>query len=237
MRDIQGGPLSAVAQAKYCNDHIHLLEALRAFHRIHPSDAVRDRLWETTLILARTVTRTAHPSAHDLHSRDWREHYDDDLISFGHDSETSWLLLDSCDAIGISPSLLMPWCIDLFGMLRSHGIRANDGSVYNRARVGSRAHDRNRIWWVQAEVLVGCLDLHVRTGSLAAGRTYLDLLRWIEQQQADWEHGEWHHCITATGRREGPKAGEWRGPYHSARSMIECLERLHRLPPVPALLA
>ena len=82
---------------------------------------------------------------------------------------------------------------------------------------------------MQAEALVGCLDLYERTGLPEAGRAYLSILRWIDEAQADWTHGDWHECITPSGASEGQKAGPWKGPYHSGRAMLECIGRIARL--------
>ncbi|MCC6242099.1 MAG: AGE family epimerase/isomerase [Gemmatimonadaceae bacterium] len=219
----------SVAMEKWQNDHVHALEALVAYFAIAPSPLVRERIVETILILSRTVVRSDHASSRDLHSRAWHPDPTDRRVSYGHDVECGWLLLDACDAIGMSPSLLLPHVTAIFGTLLAHGLDLGGGGVCHTGNVGASADDRRKIWWVQAEVLVGSLDLYMRTGLPAAGRVYLEVLQWIDSKQADWTNGEWHDCITASGVPGGKKAAHWKGPYHSGRAMIECLLRVARL--------
>lgn len=220
-----------VASAKWQNDHVHVLEALVSYHALNASPPVRERILECMTILTTTVMRSHHASSRDRHSRSWRADARDHRVSYGHDVECAWLLLDAADALDLSPSLMLPHARAIFGTLQREGLDRRRGGVHREGLAGGRRVDRQKIWWVQAEVLVGCLDLYVRTGKPEAGRTYLEILRWIESAQADWDNGEWHECVTPGGRPEGRKAGPWKGPYHAGRAMMECLMRVSRLSP------
>ena len=78
-----------------------------------------------------------------------------------------------------------------------------------------------------AEALIASLDQYLATGLPTAGQCFAGTLDWIVGHQVDWSHGEWHARIDESQRPLGDKAGaHWKGPYHTGRALLTCLERL-----------
>jgi mannobiose 2-epimerase len=182
------------------------------------------------LILTSSVRHPGADGARERHQRDWTPSDSAGRlrVSYGHDLEAGWLLLATADTLRLPPAPLVHQARSAVRVMLDHG-RDRRGGVCNSGPLRGRADDRQKIWWVQAECLVACLDQYARSGDEAARQAYLELLDWIATRQVDWVHGEWHHTIHPSGRVTGGKAGPWREPYHAGRAMLECLERLGRL--------
>ena len=100
------------------------------------------------------------------------------------------------------------------------------GGFYSSGPVDERADDLNKTWWVQAEALVSALTMFRLTRKLKFWECFLKTLSWIENYQADWEGGEWHHFISPDGNPHGPKKEPWKGAYHTGGAMMKCIEGL-----------
>ena len=211
--------------AKTFNTHLHLLEGITRYFIATRDDKARHRIDELLLIIGSAVVRKSIRACSDAHLRDWtplldRRHA---FTSYGHDIESGWLMVRACEAIGVSPQPL----VDLFRSFADYGLKygfdTRRGGFYHMGRFNKRASDRSKVWWVQAESMLGLLVLWKLTGDQtyrdAASRT----LKWIYDRQADWKYGEWHARIDARGRPGGNKTGPWKGPYHSGRALLESL--------------
>ena len=96
---------------------------------------------------------------------------------------------------------------------------------------GSLIHENNDCdlhWWVQAENVVGWLNLYQYFGDRQALEKALRCYQYIKDHLVDWEHGEWYWSRRADGtvNRDDDKAGFWKCPYHNSRMCLEIIERL-----------
>jgi len=149
-------------------------------------------------------------------------------VSFGHDVENVWLLMDACDAAKISNYLFQDLYRGLFGYSHKYGYDGVNGGFYDSGPFNQPADRRQKVWWVQSEALVSALRMYQLTGD----PLYLDVfdktLDFVEKQQIDWAGGEWHNMINESGKPAGAKASTWKAAYHNGRAMIECLELLKK---------
>ena len=75
-----------------------------------------------------------------------------DVTSFGHDIEASWLIDEALDVIGSTNPDYKRMVLDLAYAVSERAVQ-QDGSLMNEQE-GSHL-DTSRIWWVQAEAMVG----------------------------------------------------------------------------------
>jgi mannose/cellobiose epimerase-like protein (N-acyl-D-glucosamine 2-epimerase family) len=136
------------------------------------------------------------------------------------------MLMDACAALGISDRPLVPMFAALWDHALAHGFDHQRGGFYKEGGVRLPAHARSKLWWVQAEGLLSALRMHRRTGEARYLAAFDATLRWIVDEQADWEHGDWHREVSRYGLRRGDKAGPWQDGFHQARALIQCLEIL-----------
>ena len=216
------------ARMKTFNAHLHMLEALSAFSKLSDADMWHTRIWETLLILTNTVYRGGYRTSTDWHREDWTPLLEKNFVdvSYGHDLEAVWMVQAASMDLGIPPSLFSTWGRALFDHALQWGWDRKRGGVYFRGPLGGPAYNREKVFWVQAEVLVSTLMAFRATGDPRYGELYLSTLDWVTHRQVDWSGGEWHAEIREDGRIEGAKAGLWKSPYHTGRSMMMCLRLL-----------
>ena len=213
---------------KTFDEHLHVLEALSRLGTLARGHDVRHRLIEMILILTSTVVRKSHGAVTDRHRRDWTPLLDPGhvSVSYGHDLEALWLVCDACTVAGLPRELVIDWARTLADFTCRWGVDRKDGGVYFRGPLSGPAHGREKIWWVQAEALVGFLQLYRLTGDTQYGELYLSTLERIERHHVDWEYGDWHTAVPHSSRFDSAKSGVWKTPYHNGRSMMKCIELL-----------
>ena len=213
---------------KTVNDHLHVLEALSCFARVMPDPRVLSRLAECILIMTSSVVRKASGAITDRHRPDWTPLLDraNVLVSYGHDLEAVWLVLEACAVAGIPQALVIDWARAIADYTCRWGIDRRAGGIYLAGPLGGPAHSRDKIWWVQAEVLIGSLALYRLTGESRYAGLYLRTLDWIERCYIDWEHGDWYVAVPRSRQFGSDKAGVWKSPYHNGRAMMKSIELL-----------
>lgn len=159
-------------------------------------------------------------------------------ISYGHDIEASWLMLEAAQVIG-DPALLEETleATGLLGNAALEGLRADGSMVYEMHDSGELDTDRH--WWVQAETVVGLLYLARFHGDASAADKALKTWRYIRRNMVDAENGEWWWRRSGKPeemegqadirRFEDDKAGFWKCPYHNSRMCMEGIRQLRQL--------
>ena len=165
-----------------------------------------------------------NPETHHLDlffEMDWTR--DADLReSYGHDIECSWLMHEAALVLGDKQVLdKVEPIVRLVAQASEKGLRP-DGSLIHEN------NDCNLHWWVQAENVVGWLNLYQYFGDRQALEKALRCYQYIKDHLVDWEHGEWYWSRRADGtvNRDDDKAGFWKCPYHNSRMCLEIIERL-----------
>ena len=215
---------NGVMAERTMNTLLHVLEAYTELYRVGGDEEVRERLLEILDTWEKHVYNPDLKRQEVFFDHDW--HTLIDLHSFGHDIETSWLcdrtleiLDDEALTARIRPKLLSLAEKTLELAYTENGF-ANE---MERGKV-----DTTRVWWVQAEALLGFLNAWQKTGEVK----YLDAVKhqwmFIRDHLTDPREGsEWFWCTTAKGVPfEKPIVEPWKCPYHNGRMVFEILRRL-----------
>ncbi|HUP01070.1 MAG TPA: AGE family epimerase/isomerase [Gemmatimonadota bacterium] len=211
------------------NTHLHVMEALNEYYPLSKDSLVRERLIEMTRIMTSAVIRKRHAAGTNAHYVDWIPLVGHrTTVSYGHDIENVHLLIVACEALGWPQAPFIDLYVSLFETALIYGRDRRAGGFFLAGWPGLPAHRREKVFWVQAEILLGCARMLHLTGHDIYAETFLETLGWIENRQVDWERGEWHLVVETSGRATGDKAGLWKEPYHHGRAMIECLELMGR---------
>ncbi len=224
----EGSYMGAGGELKLMNTHLHLLEAMTTFYRASKLPLARERLLELINIESNAVIRKNLGACTDKYERDWTPRLDGDFarVSYGHDIENVWLLIDACDAAGVSNYPFMDLYHTLFDYSLRYGYDEVNGGFYDSGPFNQSADRRNKVWWVQAEAIASALHMYRVTGEPKYLSVFEKTSGFIENNMVDWANGEWHHYITPEGTIKGDKASPWKAGYHNGRAMIECLEIL-----------
>jgi cellobiose epimerase len=213
---------------KTVNGHMHWMSALAALVEIAPAERPIERLRELVTILGELGDggSTGYPNRYreDLSPiPGWR-------TSFGHDVEAAWLLMEACRVLDLADTALLPVWRALWENALERGFDRERGGLYEGGEPGRPADRLEKVWWVQAEGLLGAKLMYLRTGDQRYERAFLRILDWIVRGQADWERGDWHRVVAPDATVTGDKAGAWECPFHQGRALLECLEAMPRTP-------
>jgi mannobiose 2-epimerase len=219
------------AMIKRMNTHIHLLEAVTEFCSLSCEPIVRERLVELIFINSNSVVRKDAGACTDQYFENWkpRRGRNFDQVSYGHDVENIWLLMEACRAAGINNAPLLDLCQTLFNYALRYGYDRKNGGFYYSGPLNAPADRREKIWWVQAEGLVAALHMFRMTEEEIYRECFLKTLDWILNRQVDWHCGDWYESVGPDGKVTGVKTGPWKCPYHNGRAMLQCLEMLGEL--------
>ena len=220
--------MHAAPGVKLQNTHLHLVEGITTYYQATQDPIAAQRLAELVLVLSGCVFHQDVGACSDKFNTNWTPmrgpQYD--RASYGHDVENVWLLMRTCDTIGVSNGPLLSFYQTVFWYSLRHGYDEEHGGFYDTGPFGKPADRRRKIWWVQSEGLVGALAMYQLTRDKVYLECFTKTLDWIDKHQVDWQNGDWFGVIEEDGTPSGAKADLWKSPYHNGRAMIECLERL-----------
>ncbi len=149
------------------------------------------------------------------------------LESYGHDIECSWLLHEAAIVLDDKGELArVEPIVQQVARASEKGLNA-DGSMVHEANLDTGTVDTDRHWWVQAEAVVGFINIYQHFGDEAALQKALHCWQYIKEQIIDRDGGEWLWSRHADGtpNLDDDKAGFWKCPYHNSRMCLEIIER------------
>ena len=209
-------------ESKTMNTHLHVLEAYTGLYRVWKDPLLEARLRSLIEVFERHILGSdGHLKL--FFDNSWNCGYD--IVSYGHDIETSWLLHEAALVLGDEAVLkrvekLVPSILEA----ASEGFSPAEGLIYEKS---SDRLDKDRHWWVQAEAVVGFFNLWDHFGIQEGLENALASWDFIKSSLIDRENGEWFWSVRADGsvNRDDDKAGFWKCPYHNGRMCMEIIER------------
>jgi mannobiose 2-epimerase len=226
-----GGYVGAIGVKTY-NTHLHLMEAMTEYYRSVKDPTALQRLNELLDININTVLYPTVNANVDAFHRDWTVVNEPNNLraSYGHDIECLWLVIDAARFTGRSASIYRTWAEKLGANIMKYGYDRDNGGLFESGPLDKPADKKQKTWWVQAEALVGFLQLYELTGKPEYYEAFSKTLDFCAKYQVAKEGGWW-----ATRNTDGSPAPDktrtsmWQGGYHAGRSMLECSHRLEAL--------
>lgn len=207
------------------NTLLHVFESYTEFYRVTKKKEVKERLeWMMDIIAEKIYNPKLHRQEVFFDSE-----YNTliDLHSYGHDIETAWLVDRGVEIVG-NPEYeakMTPITKDLTRQIYETAYKSH--SLSNECEKG--VVDTNRVWWVQAEAVVGFLNGYQKDKNrpeyLEAAE---DIWQYIKTYLIDTREGsEWHWLLDEEGRpyEDKPIVEPWKCPYHNGRMCIEVIRR------------
>ena len=149
------------------------------------------------------------------------------LESYGHDIECSWLMHEAALVLGDKKVLeKVEPIVQMVAKASEKGL-CPDGSMIHEANLDTGYVDADLHWWVQAENVVGWLNVYQYFGDEKALQRADACWQYIKQNLIDYEHGEWFWSRRKDGtlNLSDDHAGFWKCPYHNSRMCLETIER------------
>jgi cellobiose epimerase len=214
-----------IACAKSMNTNLHVLEALTSLHAASEDATVALALRKLIEVhLERIVTPSAHLGLY--FNNDWSRL--DAVISYGHEIEASWLLTEAAERTGDEQlGTRVRKCALGIAAAIARVLDAHQGSLPNELKEGRL--DTDRIWWVQAEGIVGMVNAWELSGDPGYLRRASKIWDFVKAFLMDRAHGEWFWGVRHPGGAPLPdryKGGPWKASYHNGRACMQIMSRL-----------
>ncbi|MBQ3705159.1 MAG: AGE family epimerase/isomerase [Clostridia bacterium] len=212
---------NGVMATRTMNTLLHVVEAYTELHRAEPWEPVRRAAVAGLEILRGRMYNQEKHRLEVFMDDEYRPLLD--MQSYGHDIESGWLLWDSAREF-FPETELAPWrnmCLDLLESVRRRAF--TDHGLKNEWVNGQV--DELRIWWVQAETMLG----------LSCGLEMTKDESWKRDLDTQWEtikrmivdprpNGEWYWSVYEDGSlTERPMVEEWKCPYHNGRMCLRLM--------------
>jgi len=214
---------NGVMAEKTMNTLLHVLEAYTELYRVGGDARVRERLVFILNVLEKHIYNPEKRRQEVFFDRAY--HSLIDLHSYGHDIETSWLADRALDVLGDAALTARIRPLLMAMAEETHEKAFTDHGFANECERGRV--DQTRVWWVQAEALVGFVNAYQRTGETKFLDAARSQWRYIRDVIADKRDGaEWYWCVREDGTPiDKPIVEPWKCPYHNGRMALEVIER------------
>ncbi|WP_341227566.1 AGE family epimerase/isomerase [uncultured Arcticibacterium sp.] len=217
--------LSKGISRKSMNTHLHLLECFANLYRIDKSEKVHFHLKHCLEIMLDRIIGEGNTRMTLFFSEDWTPQTK--VISYGHDIEASWLVLEAAEILGDEDlierckKVCLPIARD-----SAEGIQADKGMIYEfDPETGHGNFSRD--WWVMAEAMVGFYNAYQMSGKSHYLEKSENCWTFINEHLIDHENGEWYGGVNAKHEiTNSSKGNPWKAPYHNARACMEIYKRI-----------
>lgn len=213
-------------EKKSMNTHLHVLEGYTGLYRVWKSDELKGKLAELIETMLDHIIDDEGKHFHLFLDEEW--HVKSERISYGHDIEGSWLLVEAAEVLGDEALLqrVRKVAVSMAEATLAEGI-AEDGGIWNEAD-SKGLIERSRDWWPQAEAIVGFYNAYQMTGDARFLEAASNSWTFTHNYIVDHKLGEWYWGVDETLQPlvHEPKVSAWKCPYHNSRACFEMIGRL-----------
>jgi cellobiose epimerase len=229
------------------NSSIHVLEAYTELYRSWRNPGLREQL-SSLLTLIRDTMVNPRGYLHLFFTPDWKPvsfrdatpaerdaHYGLDHVSFGHDYETAFLMLEASFVLGLRGDVRT---LMVAKKMLDHAIENGwdrerggfvDGGYYASSGGPCTVVRPTKNWWAQAEALNALLLFGTIFPDEPTYREHF-LRQWtyVNRYLIDHEKGDWFEggIDREPDFRAGPKSHMWKCTYHTGRALMNCITLL-----------
>jgi len=232
------------------NSSIHLLEAFTELYQVWPDALLRERLNEMLLLIRDKIT-TPKGNLILFFQPDWTpvsfrntdkenilKHRYLDHVSFGHDVETAYLMLEASHALGNTNDTVT---LTVGRRMVDHALKNGwdnikggfyDEGYYFKGDNSITIIKDTKNWWAQAEGL--------NTLLLMADKFPNDPMRYFDKFKLLWNYtntylvdhvyGDWYEggIDKQPELRKSLKGYIWKATYHTFRALNNCIQELRK---------
>lgn len=212
-------------ERKTMNTHLHILEPYTNLYRVWKDERLEKQLRNLINLFTEKILnlRTGHLEL--FFNDDWVSKYR--IVSYGHDIEASWLIHEAALVLGDKTVLTkVEPLVEYIAAAADEGLTPEGSMIYetfpDKGKTDTDCH-----WWVQAENVVGHVNLYQHFDDEVALQKAFRCWEFIKNNLVDTVNGEWHWSVLADGtvNTTDDKAGFWKCPYHNGRMCMEVMER------------
>ncbi|WP_149206454.1 AGE family epimerase/isomerase [Flavobacterium johnsoniae] len=212
-------------EKKTMNTHLHIIEAYANLFKVWKDETLKKDSIELLETIEKHFINTETGHLRLFFDENWIEK--PDVISYGHDIEAAWLLLQCAEVLEEE---------NLIANYKKHAVQIaevtkegfdTDGGLWYEFEPKENELIAEKHWWVQAEALIGFYNAY----QLTEKEEYLEIVfknwNFIKKHILDHKNGEWFWGIYKDySLIEKDKAGFWKCPYHNSRACLELINRI-----------
>jgi mannobiose 2-epimerase len=231
------------------NSSIHLLEAYTELYHVWKDEKLKKQL-TGLLILIRDVITTPKGHMNLFFDNDWtrvsfrsaskdvrEKNYRLDHVSFGHDYETGFLMLETSYKLGLqNDTKTLLTAKKMLDHAIANGWDEVNGGFWDAGyyiegeeKITIIQHTKN--WWAQAE---GLNALLLMSRIFPDEKIYQDYFHkqwnYIKNYLLDNENGDWYEggLDKEPDFKKGPKGHIWKAAYHTGRALMNSVKILSK---------
>lgn len=206
---------------KTMNTHLHLLEAYTTLLEIHQNSDVEKAL-KNLIYLMQSKFLNSENHYELFFDLKWK--LMGKKVSFGHDIEAAWLIIDAATLLKDE---------ELIQLAKNSAIKVaetflkeaidSEGAVMNEKDLSSNIIDNDRHWWPQAEAIIGLHKLYKLTKQEYYLTNAVRVWNFTKNHMIDYKNGEWYFRIDQNGDvyTQEDKVSMWKAPYHNSRACMK----------------
>ncbi|MBC7847632.1 MAG: AGE family epimerase/isomerase [Flavobacterium sp.] len=212
-------------EKKTMNTHLHIVEGYANLYRVWNDENLKNVIIELLEVIETHFINEETGHLRLFFDENWVEK--PDVISYGHDIEAAWLLLQCAEISGHEA---------LIERYKKYAIQMTDATIEGIDQDGGLWYElepkkniliKEKHWWPQAELMIGFYNAY----QLTRDENYLNIVlkNWgfIQKHLLDKNNGEWFWGVYEDySLIQKDKAGFWKCPYHNSRA---CIELIHRI--------
>jgi mannobiose 2-epimerase len=211
-------------EKKTMNTHLHVLEAYTNLYGIEQIPAIKKSIQNLLNVFDNHIINHQNNHLELFFDEDWNTK--GQIISYGHDIEAAWLLLEAAEAIHDE---------EWIGKMKTNAIKMVDAAAEGLDKDGGLWYEvenkhliKEKHWWPQAEAMVGFFNAAQVSGDEKYIQRSIDSWQFTKQYILDTKNGEWFWGVKEgySVMQNEDKAGLWKCPYHNGRACLELLKRL-----------
>ncbi|WP_439482506.1 AGE family epimerase/isomerase [Cyclobacterium plantarum] len=237
-------PSTATTGYKDQNSSIHLLEAFTELYQVWKDPLLKRRTGELLVIIRDRIVQDEGYLQLFLEA-DWtpvsfrdqgrdsiKKHHNIDHVSYGHDVETAYLMMEASHVLGLTDDY-KTW--EIGKKMVDHALKYGwdeqsggfyDGGYYFPGDHAPEIVKDTKNWWAQAEGLNTLLimaDLYPDDPLNYFGK-FKQQWEFIQQNLIDHDHGGWFSggIDKQPELKKGQKGHIWKTAYHNFRSLNNC---------------
>jgi cellobiose epimerase len=230
------------------NSSIHILECFTELYKVWPDSTLKERLF-LMLRLVRDIITTDKGYMVLFFQGDWtpisyrdsnaaarEKNYEFDHVSFGHDVETAYLMLEASEALGMKNDSVT---LEVAKKMVDHTLRNGwdkerrgiyDGGYYFQGEEKTTIVRNTKEWWSQVEALNSFLMMSDLFPNDEQQYYEKFCIQWnyCKKYLIDKEHGGWYWSGVdiVPNMKYSPKSSIWKCNYHTSRALINCINRI-----------
>ncbi|HEY6504044.1 MAG TPA: AGE family epimerase/isomerase [Chitinophagaceae bacterium] len=212
-------------EKKTMNTHLHIIEAYANLSSVCPDKRIKERIRQTLDVFEEYIIDKQTSHLHLFMDENWE--VKSSLVSYGHDIEAAWLLLECAEIINDEE------CIQRFKDLSikladaaAEGLD-KDGGLWYEYEPAKDHLIKEKHSWPQAEAMVGFFNAYQLTGNEKYLHYSANTWEFVKQHLKDNSNGEWFWGVYEDySAMNKEKAGFWKCPYHNSRACLELIRRI-----------